>query len=240
LANNNGQQGACVAILDQNIDSQQDLGTSYIDIGQVFKNRQQVKLFVNQVTENNNSNSNTRLDLNVNLDSLAFDGEINSINKSDDQETKLQITIKTTPYSGPIDSTKPNGAVPLQQFFKDILGTDNPFAQAQNNAKDSKRQSDITSLYTGLEAYFVQNQTYPSYAQINDSDFRRQYLIGISEDYYSDPNAPTSQLANRVGVNVYSYVTIPANCDGKNRACTYYELSATLQDGSVYSKTAMQ
>ena len=240
LANNNGQQGACVAILDQNIDSQHDLGTSYIEIGQVFKNRKQVKLFLNQVTQNNISNFNTRLDLNVNLDNFAFDGEINSINKSDDQESKLQIAIKTEPYSGQIDSTMPNGAVPLQQFFKEILGTDNPFAQAQNNAKDSKRQSDISSLYTGIEAYFVQNQTYPSYTQINDPQFRRQHLIGISEDYFSDPNAPNSQLASRVGANVYSYVTVPANCDGKNRPCAYYELSATMQDGSVYAKTAIQ
>jgi prepilin-type N-terminal cleavage/methylation domain-containing protein len=112
------------------------------------------------------------------------------------------------------------------------------YGGVQQNARDSKRKSDISSLHTGFEAYFVQAQTYPSLAQANDNTpttgFRATSLKGIPDDTYTDPKGTNDQLANAVAANVYAYEVLPAGCDGSaGNECTSYTLTATLESGGT-------
>lgn len=118
------------------------------------------------------------------------------------------------------------------------------YGGVQQNARDSKRQSDVSSLHTGFEAYFVQAQQYPTLAQANDNSaggFRETNLKGIPSDTFTDPKAANDQLAAAVAANVYAYEVLPAACDNSvGNECTEYTLTATLESGGIEEKTNTQ
>lgn len=240
LSNATKSDQECQAILKEPVDIEVDLGTEYTEFGQIYSSKNEILMFANYKKENKDDNTNLRLELNVNTDNLAFGGSMALTSKSEYSDTKMNIKITTEPYSGEVDGTKPSGAIPIQEMLKDLLGTENPYANVQANARDSKRQSDISSLHTALEAYYVVNGEYPSLAQVNDEQFRQDNLKGVPSETFADPKGSSDKLADRVGANVYSYVLVPATCNAKTVKCTYYELSAKLEDGTVYTKQSIQ
>jgi hypothetical protein len=110
------------------------------------------------------------------------------------------------------------------------------FDGAQSAARDAKREADIKSAHASIEAYFaLWNQGYPSFQQINDPAFTKEYLdFDIQDDFLVDPLAEPDapRFAPVAEKWVYGYRTVPESCDGASVRCIGYELKALLENGS--------
>ncbi len=108
------------------------------------------------------------------------------------------------------------------------------YGNVQESARNSKRQSDISSLHTAIEAYFVQNNNvYPSATEINDATFRSNDLKGVPDETFKDPKAANSTMATARTVNQYAYVVTPSGCDNGTTPCTAYQLIAVPEGGGA-------
>ena len=109
----------------------------------------------------------------------------------------------------------------------------------QSDAKDTERKTDINALQGQLEAYNAETGYYPSLAQVNSASFRAQNFKGLDNEALKDPDGTAQTLAAKPAKGVYSYTATPAGCDGVKVYCTGFTLSATLSDGSLYSKQSL-
>jgi prepilin-type N-terminal cleavage/methylation domain-containing protein len=111
------------------------------------------------------------------------------------------------------------------------------YGNVQESARNSKRQSDISSLHTAIEAYFVQNNNqYPTATDINDAGFRSTDLKGVPDETFKDPKATDSTMATARTVNQYAYVVSGAGgaaCDNTTTTCTEYQLIAVPEGGGA-------
>jgi prepilin-type N-terminal cleavage/methylation domain-containing protein len=106
------------------------------------------------------------------------------------------------------------------------------YGNVQQSARDSKRQSDISSIHTALEAYYVQNSVYPAFAELDDSAWRSTNLKGVPDETFQDPKAANASLANARTVNQYAYIVTPSGCDNTaGNECTAYDLIAVPEGG---------
>lgn len=111
-------------------------------------------------------------------------------------------------------------------------------------AANTQRQSDILSIRSYVEAYFTANNHYPSTANMTNPAWVTANLKGLDPSVLKDPSGTTSSLAGQPTKNQYAYQagndrTMGA-CDNATIDCNYYKLTATLSDGSLYVKTALQ
>jgi prepilin-type N-terminal cleavage/methylation domain-containing protein len=116
------------------------------------------------------------------------------------------------------------------------------YSGIQQKTRDTARKTDINALHGQIEAYQAQNGKYPTLANINDSDFRTANLKGLDPAALQDPQGTATTLAGAPAADVYSYVATPANCDNDPAGvgdCTGYTLTATLEGGGTYTKTAL-
>ncbi len=107
-------------------------------------------------------------------------------------------------------------------------------------ARDSERQSDINSLASRIEAYYAANGFYPTLANLNDPAWLAANLKDARDSIFTDPEGTTKQLAAVPTPRQYAYQPfqdkVLTSCDGST--CKHFKLSATLVDGSVFSKSA--
>ena len=119
----------------------------------------------------------------------------------------------------------------------------NTFTGIQKKARDTERTTDIKAIHGQVEAYYAQNGKYPTLANMNDSSWRSTNMKGLDAAALVDPKgASLSGNAPVTGTYVYSYQVTPASpaCDnGSNGDCTGYTLTAVLEDGTNFSKTAL-
>jgi hypothetical protein len=105
---------------------------------------------------------------------------------------------------------------------------------------DTERQTDIRALHGQIEAYYAQNGRYPTLNDMNSMTFRDQNLIGLDDEALKDPKGTAAILAAKPAKNIYSYdVTGSGNkaCNNTNVDCAKYTLTATLDNGSTYTKS---
>jgi hypothetical protein len=111
----------------------------------------------------------------------------------------------------------------------------------QQAAKDSKRKVDINALQSQLEAYYANTGTYPTLAQMNDAAFRSQNMQGLDSSALKDPDGIEEKLVANPAKNVYAYTVTTSDgkaCTGTN--CAKFALTATLSDGSQYTKANLE
>lgn len=130
--------------------------------------------------------------------------------------------------------------------FQKLVGTGtlpSQIGQLQNQSKDVLRQSDIQSLQKHIEAYKAQRGYYPTFAQMNDNTWVSSNMPGLDLSVLQDPDGKSNSFAPKPTAKEYAYQvgsdTTYAGCDNvqQNSLCNDYKLSATLSDGTVYSKT---
>lgn len=148
----------------------------------------------------------------------------------------------------------PEGATPLLQVIAtlqtalggtgldltQLIGTGG--ASSSSNANDTKRKTDIASLQTQLEAYFAEKGNYPSFAQFNSASWRKTNMKSLDETALQDPDSSSTTLATQPAAHSYSYAPTGdtgASCEADATSCSKYELTATLSDGTKYSKTSL-
>lgn len=122
--------------------------------------------------------------------------------------------------------------------------------QAKN--RNSNRQAAIDILQSQLETYYAQYNTYPTLANMNDANWRKNYIKESSNNSIKDPrwndkvtaceknNTPI--LSSSPADNCYAYQVTTSDgsmCDNDKAQCAQYTLTAKLEGGGKYVKSSL-
>ncbi|MEK7603160.1 MAG: type II secretion system protein [Patescibacteria group bacterium] len=114
------------------------------------------------------------------------------------------------------------------------------FTGIQQNGRNTERKTDVKALHGQVEAYYAQNGKYPTLANMNDSSWRTTNMKGLDAEALQDPKGTAQTLVAAAAANSYAYAVTPSGCDnGVGGDCTGYTLTATLEGGGTYAKTAL-
>ena len=121
------------------------------------------------------------------------------------------------------------------------------YSGIQAKARNAKRQTDIQSLQTQLEAFFSQNGYYPSLADMNSSTWLGANMKSLDQNALIDPSNPTQSktLLSAPAAKSYSYKVTQSDgstsCESDDTTCAQYTLTATYEGtvngSSTYSKS---
>lgn len=122
--------------------------------------------------------------------------------------------------------------------------------QAKN--RNAERQASVNALQGHLETYYAQFSKYPSLAELNDANWRKENLKELAAGDIKDPrwNKDTTAcvkneqptLAANPADHCYAYqatTTDGSACLDANVACTQYTITASLEGGEKYVKTSL-
>lgn len=122
--------------------------------------------------------------------------------------------------------------------------------QAKN--RNNQRQSEINTIKSQLEAYYVQNSKYPSLNELNDTAWRTKNLPDLKESTLQDPRwSKNGKVCNASGnvqltavpeAECYSYQVTGSDgsvCDNGKVVCAQYTLTAMLEGGDKYVKSSL-
>ncbi|HSW36740.1 MAG TPA: prepilin-type N-terminal cleavage/methylation domain-containing protein [Candidatus Saccharimonadales bacterium] len=110
----------------------------------------------------------------------------------------------------------------------------------QAKARNSKRQTDVQSIQTQLEAYFAQNGHYPSLTDMNDSSWLTTNMKSLDVGALKDPQGSGSTLVTAPVAKSYAYAVANSggtSCESDDTTCATYTLTATLEGGGTYAKS---
>lgn len=126
------------------------------------------------------------------------------------------------------------------------------YAGIQAKARNSKRQTDMSSLQTHLEAFYSQNGYYPSLTDFNGPAWRTTNMPSLDNNAIKDPSNPTCDPTSATLVCLvtgtgtpksYAYLVTDssgASCEaaGADINCAKYTLTATFE-GNVNGKATV-
>jgi prepilin-type N-terminal cleavage/methylation domain-containing protein len=120
------------------------------------------------------------------------------------------------------------------------------YSGIQAKARNAKRQSDIQSLQTQIEAFFSQNGYYPSLTDMNSGSWLGTNMKSLDQNALTDPSN-TSQSKTLVATPTaksYSYAVTNSSgssCESDDTTCAQYTLTAeyegTVNGSSTYAKS---
>jgi type II secretory pathway pseudopilin PulG len=125
------------------------------------------------------------------------------------------------------------------------------YSGIQSKTRDAKRQADLKSLQSQIEAFFTNNGYYPNLTDLNSPSWRSSNLKDFSPSVLVDPSSSCSPSKDKclVGGNgeakAYSYSATQSDgitgCDGSigsgnDQNCAKYTLTATLENSLNGSK----
>lgn len=227
--------------------SEKDDNQEYLEIGQRFNGGDTIDLFF--VSNSGERKTRAETATTVNFEDNTSNITVNAENTSDDflRAYEMTLTIDIQPLDSSITVERPADSVSIETVIEDIIGTSfnevevNEQSAFQQNTNDVIRESDMQTLRTGIEAYYtLENSTYPSLQQINDSAFRAEYFAGIDDEPFQDPEGSTSQLASSPALGVYAYSPVPAGCDNQSTICDGFTLYVTLSTGEIIERSNLQ
>src|SRR5271170_5409527 len=88
------------------------------------------------------------------------------------------------------------------------------YSGIQAKARNAKRQSDIKSLQTQVEAFFSQNGYYPSRTDMNSSSWLATNMKSLDQNALIDPSNPTQSKTLVAAPVAKSYSYAPTQSDG--------------------------
>lgn len=121
------------------------------------------------------------------------------------------------------------------------------YSGIQQKARNSKRQTDLASLQTHLEAFYNDNGYYPSLTDMNNQNFVNN-LKGLDQTALIDPSNPSQSktLVQSPTAKSYSYTVTDSNgvpCEANHEDCAKYTLTAkyegTVNGATTFSKTSL-
>ena len=115
------------------------------------------------------------------------------------------------------------------------------YSGIQAKARNAKRQSDIASLQTQMEAFFSQNGYYPSNADMNSASWLTTNMKSLDQNALIDPSNTTQSktLALTAAAKTYAYAPLNSagtSCEATDTTCATYTLTATFE-GTVNGQT---
>lgn len=123
------------------------------------------------------------------------------------------------------------------------------YSGIQAKARNSKRQTDIQSVQTQVEAFFSQNGYYPSLGDLNSSTWRSTNMKSLDVNALVDPSStcnPSSSscLVTSPAAKSYAYAVTDSSgnsCEADDTTCAKYTLTATYEGTvngqSTYTKS---
>jgi len=111
------------------------------------------------------------------------------------------------------------------------------YSSGQQYARDSKREADLGSLQTQLEAFFQNTGYYPSLSDMNSASWRAVNMKTLDPSAMTDPLAscsPSSEgcLVAAPKAKAYAYTVTDSggkSCETDDTQCAQYTLTATLE-----------
>jgi prepilin-type N-terminal cleavage/methylation domain-containing protein len=113
------------------------------------------------------------------------------------------------------------------------------YSGIQAKARNAKRQTDVQSLQTQVEAFFTQNAYYPSNADMNSISWRATNMKSLDVNAMVDPSSscsPTTTgstcLATAPAAKTYAYQPVNSSgtsCEATDTTCSAYTLTATYE-----------
>ncbi|HVI60836.1 MAG TPA: prepilin-type N-terminal cleavage/methylation domain-containing protein, partial [Candidatus Saccharimonadales bacterium] len=108
------------------------------------------------------------------------------------------------------------------------------YSGIQAKARNSKRQTDLQSVQTQLEAFFSQNGYYPSLSDMNSSTWLGDNMKSLDQNALIDPSNPTQSktLVGAPAAKSYSYAVTDSSgnsCASDDTTCAKYTLTATYE-----------
>lgn len=122
------------------------------------------------------------------------------------------------------------------------------YSGIQGKARNSKRQTDLASLQTHLEAYYNDNGYYPTLDNLNSATWVKANMKGTDLGAFSDPSDPANSTlvtGTTAVAKKYAYdVRDTANAVCTTAAnCTSYTLTAkyegTVNGADTYVKSSL-
>lgn len=221
---------------------------NYFEIGQRYDGGDTFEFFTNFASSADNSSFSSLIITNLETNKTTFRLE----GDADDDFSSYSYTMNAElqPMSDSIEINRPSNAIPIEEAIEMIFGgafsfeaEQDPLINQSSNAQTSDiiRETDMRTLRTGIESYYtIFDSAYPSLQQMNDSAFRNEFLSGINEDTFRDPDGSSSQLVNNPAPGVYAYSPTPVGCDNQATVCSGYTLSATMSTGQIEDWQNMQ
>ena len=119
------------------------------------------------------------------------------------------------------------------------------YSGIQQKARNSKRQTDVQSIQTQLEAFFSQNGYYPSLADVNSSTWLGNNMKSLDQNALVDPSNPTQSkvLIASPAAKSYAYAVTDASgasCESTDTNCAKYDLTATFEGTVNGQSTAVK
>lgn len=114
------------------------------------------------------------------------------------------------------------------------------YSGIQAKARNAKRQTDLASLQTHLEAFYNDNGYYPTLAEMNDQTWVGTNMKGTDAQAFVDPSNATQSktMVSAPAAKSYAYAVVDAaaaNCTVDTN-CAKYTLTATYE-GTVNGAT---
>ena len=108
------------------------------------------------------------------------------------------------------------------------------YSGIQAKARNSKRQTDVASVQTQLEAFFSQNGYYPSRTDMNTAAWLTTNMKSLDQNALIDPSNPTQSktLVASPTAKSYSYEVTDSSgnsCEADDTTCAKYTLTATYE-----------
>ncbi len=116
------------------------------------------------------------------------------------------------------------------------------FTGIQKKARDTERNTDIKALHGQVEAYYATKSNYPTLTNINDSSWRATNMKGLDQEALKDPKGSGYTVAATQSNTQYGYAVTNdsnASCEADETTCTKYTLTANLEGGGTFSKSAL-
>ena len=122
------------------------------------------------------------------------------------------------------------------------------YSGIQAKARNAKRQTDLQSIQTQLEAFFSQNGYYPSLADMNDTTWLNTNMKSLDQNALIDPSNPSDSktllAAPDTTKHQYAYAVTASDgsaCGGStsgtnDTTCAKYTLTAQFE-GTVNGQT---
>jgi prepilin-type N-terminal cleavage/methylation domain-containing protein len=121
----------------------------------------------------------------------------------------------------------------------------NTFSGVQRRARDTERQTDITSVATQLEVYFQDNGKYPTPANLADDTWVSANLKGMDLNALRAPSTSTNNVQGTASTNKdqYGYVVLDSGngtCDNTVTLgdCVKFTLSWWSEDKNLVQSKA--
>jgi hypothetical protein len=216
---------------------------TYFEIGQLYKGGDDISLFFNY--HSGEENMDGKLGLNTNLKTAVTSGTFSIDGGEGEGKYNVKVTLSAKPLQGNVQVEKPANSIPIDQFLQSLGYSAEDFVSSSSSSAsgaNTERQTDIKAIHGQVEAYYAQWGMYPSLAEINSSSWRSLNMKGLDNEVLKDPAGSSFALAAAPAKNVYSYQVSSTDnkpCDNKAIDCAVYTLTANYDGGGTFTKTQL-